>query len=224
MTANAPPSSNPADRKDLTGLLRLAIRKELEDAQDMLPVRVIAYDRDKNRAEVQHLIMTLNTAGVAIKKGQVASVPGFRYGGGGFGVSVPSKSGDLGWLKANDRDISLFLASYTESPPNTDRIHSFSDGVFIPDAMMDWIISSENAENLVIQKLDGSVCIALSDTQIILEAPGGVVIKDDLIVEGQVLAQGGLSVSGAGGNVGVITGDFRVIGNITATGDITPHS
>jgi hypothetical protein len=232
MTGNSPPSSNPADRKDLAGLLRLALRKELEDTDKRLPVQVVAYDRVTNRATVQHLIMTLNTSGVLVEKGQVASVPGFRYGGGGFGISVPSKVGDYGWLEACDRDISLFLERYKQSGPNTDRVHSFSDGVFVPDAMTGWTISSDNALNLVIQKLDGTVCIALSENQIILEAPGGVLIKNSLTVQGPLIAQGGMNVSGGGGsNVaqfdgGLIlnTGDIRVAsGNITASGDITPH-
>ncbi|OWK36891.1 hypothetical protein [Fimbriiglobus ruber] len=48
MTDYAPPSRNPADNDTLTGLLKLVLTKALQNTADMLPARVIAYDRTTN--------------------------------------------------------------------------------------------------------------------------------------------------------------------------------
>ncbi|MHC5541898.1 Gp138 family membrane-puncturing spike protein, partial [Singulisphaera rosea] len=62
MTTYAPPSRNPADNDTLTGVLKLAFTKFLQKTDDMLPARVIAYNRATNRAQVQPLISVVTTA------------------------------------------------------------------------------------------------------------------------------------------------------------------
>lgn len=161
MTENAFPSRNPADDDSLPGGIKIALRKQLQNTDDMLPAKVIAYDRTTNRAQVQPLIVMITTANEQVQRAQIASVPVAQFGGGDFVISFPLKNGDLGWIKANDRDISLFKQFYTQSAPNTHRMHSFEDAVFIPDTMMKGVtIASEDEENLVIQNLGGTVKIA----------------------------------------------------------------
>ncbi len=46
----------------------------------------------------------------------------------------------FGWIKANDRDISLiFQRGGLEDQPNTARLHSFSDAMFFPDTIKGWV-------------------------------------------------------------------------------------
>jgi hypothetical protein len=172
---NSPPSRNPADVDSLIGLLRLLSTKTQQRWDDMLPARVMAYDRGSNLAQVQPLIAMVTTDSIVVQRAQVAAVPVFQYGGGGFVLSFPVAEGDLGWIKANDRDISLFLQTWQASQPNTRRMHSFSDAVFIPDAMMRGVtIAGDDAGNAVWQSLDGSVKVALASDSIRMLAPKGV--------------------------------------------------
>lgn len=181
MVKNAPPSHNPANDDSLTGLLRQVMGKFLQNTDDMLPATIIAYDRVSNRATVQPQIMVVTTNNDKVTRAQVASVPVFQIGGGGFIMNFNLKPGDLGWIKANDRDTSLFTQGYTQSAPNTKRMHSFEDAVFFPDVMRGYTISAEDLENgnAVLQTLDGSQRIAIwqdrikitSDNEIILDAP-----------------------------------------------------
>lgn len=155
------PSRNLTGDDTLVGLFGLFKAKLLQNMDDMLPAKVIAYDRATNRAQVQPLIVMVDTLGNQVQRAQIASLPVLQIGGGGFVVSFPIKTGDLGWIKANDRDISLFKANYEQAAPNTQRKHSFEDALFIPDSFMqDVIIDPEDAENLVIQNLDGTVKIS----------------------------------------------------------------
>ena len=174
--SNAIPSIDPADDGDLIGTFRHILGKFLQGVDDMLPAKVISYDRATNRAVVQPLVMLLTTDNKTVQRPAVASVPVIQYGGGGFVISAPIKAGNLGWIKANDRDISLFLQSFKNSAPNTVRKHSFSDAVFIPDVMTGYTIDGEDTDNLVIQSLDGVNKISVSDTAIKLKS--GVSIID----------------------------------------------
>ena len=63
---------------------------------------------------------------------QVASVPVFQISMGGFAINFPCNPGDLGWLKANDRDISMFKQTGQQAQPNTQRKHSFEDANLHP--------------------------------------------------------------------------------------------
>lgn len=158
---NAPPSGDPADDDSLAGVFRQIFRKLMQATDGALPAKVMAYDRVKNRAQVQPLVSVLTTDGRVVPRAQIASVPVVQIGGGGFVLNFPLRNGDLGWIVANDRDISTFLQSYNTSPPNTLRLHSFQDAVFIPDAMRGWTVAGEDAEAVVLQTLDGSAKIAV---------------------------------------------------------------
>ncbi len=77
-------------------------------------------------------------------------------------ISFPLQAGDLGWIKANDRDISLFLQHLRNSAPNTARLHSFEDSMFFPDSMFRSVtIDPEDADNVVLQSLDGTQRVSI---------------------------------------------------------------
>lgn len=169
--SNANPSLNPADDGSLTGMLRQVLGKFLQGVDDMIPAKVIAFDRATNRAQVQPLIKMITTSGELVSRANVASVPVFQFSGGGFVLNFPLNAGDYGWLKATDRDMSLFIQSFKESEPNTFRKHSFEDSVFFPDIMRGYTIPSEDLENAVWQNYSGSVRISLWPNKIKMTAP-----------------------------------------------------
>lgn len=216
------PDIDPANNDSMLGAVRMLYKKLQMDIDGMLPAKVIKYDRANNRVQVQILIMMLTTDGQKVSRSQVASVPVLVLGGGGLMINFPLNPGDLGWIMANDRDISLFLQSYEEAPPNTVRQFSFSDALFVPDVMHDYVIDPlTDSSALVIGTTDGTIKISVS--------PAGVVITSPTVTfAGEVLANGGLSVSGVGATPVNLTGNFlltgllAVVGNITASGTITP--
>lgn len=189
MTAeNAAPSINPADVGSLSGTFRAILTKFLQGVDDMLPAQIVEYDRATNRASVQPLIQMVTTRGDLIERAQLAALPVLNIGGGGFILSFPLKPGDLGWIKASDRDISLFLQTLAQVRPNTVRMHSFEDAVFIPDVMREWALSEEDAERAVLQSTDGAVRVAVG--------ADGVHITGATKIVGNVEIDGNVSVSG----------------------------
>jgi len=206
--ANSQPSRNPANSSgDFTGGMREILRKFLvRDVDDMIPATVVAYDRASNRATVQPQIAVLKTDGSFTRRNQVASVPVVNIGGGNAVLSFNLNPGDLGWLKASDRDIAEFLKNYSESLPATKRIHDFNNGIFIPDMMTGYTIDEEDEGNAVLQTLDGTVKVSLFPDKLKLTAP--VV---EVAAAAQLGGPAGLPIARlgdqvtVGGNVGVIT-------------------
>lgn len=201
------PDIDPANNDTLAGVMQFAFYKLMQGVDGMLPAQVIQVSEDRTRVQVQLLITVITTNGAQISRAQIASLPVFTIGGGGYLLSFPLNPGDLGYVVANDRDISLFLQNYTQSPPNTGRIKSFSDGVFIPQAMANFTIGSGDSGNALLQSKDGTVKITLGTGVITISAT-------HVIINGYDFGPLGITPPG---------GTFAVLGNITATGTIIPN-
>lgn len=203
---NSNPSLNPANNGTLAGTLQFVFKKMMQQVDGMMPARVIAYDRATNRAQVQIMITQITTSGTQIPRSQVASLPVMVVGGGGFLLSFPIKSGDYGWIMASDRDTSLFLQSMAQSPPNTMRMKSFSDGVFIPDSMRGLTIDGDDVDKVVLQSTDGLTKIAIGGDSIDIVSPVKININaPDIMID-----------------LGNSSNIMNVNGSIVATGTITP--
>lgn len=166
----APPSIDPADQHSMSGLLKAVLTKFLQSVDDCLPCTVSAV-KGRNRVSVQPVIMMGTTDGLKVSRARIPSVPILNMGAGGFVLSFPVKPGDFGWLKASDRDISLFLQGLKEEWPNTRRMHSFQDAFFIPDVMRQWTLAGEDADRAVLQSVDGTVRVAIGNDRIKMTAP-----------------------------------------------------
>lgn len=164
-------SRDPANDDSLTGLFKEVLRKFLQVTDDLLPAMVRQYDRVNNLALVQPLIQLVDSDDLTYNRAPLANVPVMLFGGGTFFLSFHLPAGSLGWIKANDRDISLFLQGFANNRPNTMRMHSFEDAIFIPDIMTGYTIAGEDSQAAVIQNQTGTVRLSLNDTRIKLTAP-----------------------------------------------------
>lgn len=190
------PNINQSTDDSLAGKMKDSLHKWLMTVDDMLPARVVAYDDSSGLATVQPLVMVGTTDGTKISRAPVAGIKTLRIGAGGFFIRFPIKPGDLGWIKANDRDISLILqSSGGEDWPNTKRLHSFSDALFIPDTYKQWAIDGADIDSLIIQSMDGSVKIALRSNEIEIKAQT-VKINGDLELTGNISATGDVEFTG----------------------------
>ena len=114
-------SRDPANDDSLTGTFKEVLRKFLQRTDDMLPAMVQNYDRARNLARVQPLIQVVDTEGQRFNRAPLANVPVLLLGGGSFFVSFHLPAGSLGWIKANDRDISLFLQDSQTTDPTREE-------------------------------------------------------------------------------------------------------
>jgi hypothetical protein len=218
------PSLDPANNNSLAGTIRFAFGKLIQNVNGMLPAQVIEYNRETNRVQVQILISLITTDGSVVPRPQVASLPVLLLGGGGLFLSFPINTGDLGWLIANDRDISNFLQTYAQSIPNTKRINSFSDGLFIPDIMRGYTLAEGSDDGAVLQNKDGTTAIIISNTGVTINAPDVIIASAETVT---INASHNLNVNADANSVFTLNsgaGTLGVVGNITATGSITPST
>lgn len=162
------PNTRPGEDSDLYGVMALGFREEMLDINDMLPAKIVAWDSSKNRAQVEILYLVTMTDGSVNAQTAPAEVPTFVMGTGKFALVWPLNPGDLGWIKATDRDMSLFFQHYDAQAGNTPRIHSFEDAIFIPDAMKDFVVVEPDGVSL--QTLDGINSVSVSESGIKLVA------------------------------------------------------
>ena len=197
MDNSSQPSVNPADAGDLAGGLRQILKKFLaQSIDDMIPAKVISYDESTNSVRLQPLIQLMATDGALVSRSQL-EVPVFTLGGGDALLRFNLKPDDLGWLHANDRDISLFLQSLDEAAPNTVRMHSFDDGVFFPDVIRNFTASSEDADALgVLQNKDGTVRVSIFADRLDLNAPAVNIVSAAINITGPVVMTTSLIVNG----------------------------
>ena len=155
------PDLDPANNNSLVGAINIAFQKLMQAMNGMLPAKVTSYDRVNNRVSVQLMINLLTTDKSQVARPHLVNIPVLCLGGGTFSISFPLAEGDLGWVLANDRDISNFLQSYSQTQPNTTRISNFADGMFIPDLMKSYNIDDSNKDYLIIQSKDGTMSIEM---------------------------------------------------------------
>lgn len=174
------PNADSANNDSLAGGVDAFMSGWVRDnLDDMLPAVVVSYDPAKNRATLQPLVMIGTTDGSKKPRARIENIPVFRYGAGGFFQRFPVKAGDFGWIKANDRDISLVLQrGGRQDWPNTKRRHSFSDAIFYPDTIKDWVVAGADLEAMTLQSLDGNSVVSIAQDAIELRV-GSQVLRLD---------------------------------------------
>lgn len=174
------PNADSANNDSLAGGMDAFLAGWVRDnLDDMLPTVVVSYDPDRNRAALQPLVMIGTTDGSKKPRARIENVPVFRYGSGGFFQRFPVKAGDFGWIKANDRDISLVLQRGGQQDwPNTKRRHNFSDAMFFPDTIKDWVVAPADLEAMTLQSLDGNSVVSIAQDAIELRV-GAQVLRLD---------------------------------------------
>lgn len=202
-------SDDPALKGTLLGAFQFAIDKIIQGLESRLPASIVSYDRPNNRAQIQVLVPMVTTNGGVVPRAQIASVPVAMLGGGGIFINFGLVEGDLGWVEACDRDISLFLQTYKLSKPNTLRRWSFSDSKFTPDGIKGIVINIIDNDAAVISTADGTIRISISPTLGVSITSPTVTINGGMVVSG--------AITGPDGGSGTLTFE----GNLVVTQELT---
>lgn len=203
--------TRPGEKKRLATAVEAWMRQQILTDDNVLPAKVISYDRATNVAQVQPMIKIVGLDDSTLSRNPLANIPVISLGGGGFHINFPLKKGDLGWIFACDRDIAIYLETLAESPPNSTRVHDFGDGMFVPDVLRQYTINSGDDTNaaMVIQSTDGTTRISIWENNIQITAPtqvtvntpqttftGNVTIQQNLTVDQNATVTETLTVDG----------------------------
>lgn len=178
---NSYPSQNPANDGDVAGAFESIHRKLSMEDWGQLPAEVVAFDRVKNVVKCRPMIAVWNTDGTTTERAEIAEVPVLALGGGGALVSFDLKPGDLGWIEASARDISLFMQSLSSARPASLRIHALEDSRFVPDVFRRYTLASGAEGHMVIQSTDGDTCIALRSGHVSIVTTGTLDVQAPVV-------------------------------------------
>lgn len=178
----------------LSGLCSTIMEKTKKDLESSTPCIVTEVYEGRTKVDVRPLIKVMGADESQTSRAIIKGIPIETIGAGGMLISFPVVIGDLGWLQASDRDISLFLQSYADSRVPTMRKHSFSDARFIPDIMRNFVIASEDSEAVTIQNRVGTVKIALDNSEVRITAPSIKMNGAQITSGGDVVTASGISL------------------------------
>lgn len=199
------PNYNESNTSSLSGILEEVLKNYSLNLENVLPAVVVSHDRATNTVVVTPAINMIGTDGEPIQRANL-TLPVHVFGGGGIVISAPLQAGDTGWIIASDRDITLFKQSLKVSNPNTYRTHKFAFGFFMPDKIKGFTVQSGDDSAFLIQTLDGSTRIALSDGLVKIKTGGD--IQADC---------SSLTITASSCK---ITGETEITGNTTITGTL----
>jgi hypothetical protein len=189
-------ASQPDKSKQLAAIKEL-LRKAVIFDDNVLPAQILQYDRESNLATIKPLIAWVGTDDKLHSRHEIDNVPVISLGAGGFHINFPIKAGDLGWIYASDRDISQFKETLAESQPNSGRLHTFEDCMFIPDVFRQYVIHAEDADAMVIQSTDSATRISIRGDNIKITTPSKITLDTPLTdITGNVNIQQNLTVLG----------------------------
>ena len=215
------PSYNESNKYSLSGILEEVLKNYSLNLENVLPAVVVSHDRTANTVVVTPAINMIGTDGEPMQRANI-TLPVHIFGGGGVIISAPLQTGDTGWIIASDRDITLFKQSLKVSNPNTYRTHKYSFGFFLPDKVKGFTVQSGDDNAFLIQTLDGSTRIALSDGLVKIKTSGDIKAEcTNLTIDAT-----SCKITATTDIVGdtSITGNLTVSGDITATGEVTGNS
>lgn len=146
-------------------------------------VKVLAFDEAALTVDVQPITRYPDEDTFQTKP-PVLAVPVATIYGGGFVIHPVYKAGDIGVVVYLDRDSDAVIAGGAEADPNTERLHSGDDAVFVGGIRTGGnSISGHPAGSLSLGTADGGVYLSIS--------PSGIAIKGNVTITGDLTTSGG---------------------------------
>lgn len=146
-------------------------------------VKVISFDESNMTVDVLPLTRYPDEDSFQTKP-QVLSVPVGAILGGGFAYRPVYKAGDIGVVLYLDRDSDATIAGGQEADPNTERLHSGDDAVFIGGI--------STGKKKVAGLPSGSLCLGTDTGSVYISiTKSGIDIKGNVTITGNLTTSGG---------------------------------
>jgi len=116
--------------------IRFAIEQLLVQKHTMTIVKVLSCTGEDlpdsiGTVDVMPMITQVNGSGQAVPHGELFQLPYVRVQGGTNGIVIDPKQGDIGLAIFAERDITKVVNTKQVSPPDSRRMMSMSDGVYL---------------------------------------------------------------------------------------------
>lgn len=162
----------------IQGLIIAAIKKYLQGVQTCIPA-IVKEVVSRDRVIVTPAVQQVNSKWESVAWADI-KLPVHSPCGGGVLMSIPLSVGDTGWIIAGDLDPSLFLNDMSKPQrQNTFNRHEYQFGYFVPDAIGNYTISSDDEGCWVIQSKDGSSKVVIGNDTLKIKSDSVIIETTD---------------------------------------------
>lgn len=209
---------DPADTASEFNQHDFHIRQSLANVRTGIPVKIIAVHGGglgpAPTVDVQPLVNQLDGQGNKTSHGTIYGIPVARNQGGGNAIINDPKTGDIGIIAVQDRDISSVKAKKGIANPGSFRQHDLADGVYHA-AIINPAIPKQ-----YVMFTDSGIVVADTNGNKLTLGPSGFVMDGNLQVNGDIHSTGTMKVDGdvlAKGIVAAKSGDAAQVRLLTHT-------
>lgn len=164
-------------------------------------VKVVSFDADNMKVNVQPLTRYPDEDTFQDKP-QVLGVPVAMVYGGGFVIRPVYKEGDVGVVVYLDRDSDSTISGGEAADPNTERLHSGDDAIFVGGILTGkGKIKGHRDGALDLGTDDGAVYVSIGKDDVKIKVGSSMSItasKSDIKIVGDVKIDGNLSLTKTG--------------------------
>lgn len=162
----------------IQGLIIAAIKKYLQGVQTCIPA-IVKEVVSRDRVIVTPAVQQVNSKWESVAWADI-KLPVHSPCGGGVLMSIPLSVGDTGWIIAGDLDPSLFLNDMSKPQrQNTFNRHEYQFGYFVPDAIGNYEISSDDDGCWVIQSKNGSSKVVIGNDTLKIKSDSVIIETTD---------------------------------------------
>lgn len=203
----------------IQGLIIAAIKKYLQGVQTCIPA-IVKEVVSRDRVIVTPAVQQVNSKWESVAWADI-KLPVHSPCGGGVLMSIPLSVGDTGWIIAGDLDPSLFLNDMSKPQrQNTFNRHEYQFGYFVPDAIGNYTISSDDEGCWVIQSKDGSSKVVIGNDTLKIKSDSVIIETTDnasVVIDGVNWKNHNHTASQQAMSA-VITGEVTITGDLTTGG------
>ena len=197
----------PSDTWGLYANLSFLMKKSLEKMQTATLVKVVAVSNSGGvdpvgTVDVVPMVDQIDSNGESIPHTTIFNVPYCRLQGGANAIIIDPQVGDIGIAVFASRDISKVKSTKSASPPDSRRVYSFSDALYIggvlngaPEQYIQFSASGIAIFSPTNTTVTAPVVGVNASTSTTVTTPtmtvnGNIVINGDLTTTGQIAADG----------------------------------
>ena len=169
-------------RTNLPAAIEAAIERHLSQVHTVMPGKIEKYDWELQKASVKPLIKKQYLDGREASLPLIVNVPVMFMRTDNFSFSYPINEGDLVLILFSERSMELYLKDGGEQLPGDRRKFDLSDGIAIP-GLYPFSEQSKATNNT-------DVLIKFKEATLRITGEGVFEMKGDLIVDGDVIADG----------------------------------
>lgn len=124
-------TTQPKDMHSDANALEFVMRRFLDRHGFITVGQVVSFNKEKNQVNIMPMLHAFTGSGSKVDGEVIYGIPVSRIQRGNSAIIMDPVPGDIGMMFICDRDISTIKETKKPALPGTNRMHSFSDAIYL---------------------------------------------------------------------------------------------